>query len=218
MSASISNNQPLTAAEQRAAARRKKILEQGDNRFKKILGLPTTESPNTQSNNEDDAQQNVNIASSSQSVTSGYTLTQRNTSGTSKVQERESTPEAAPTQGTKTTASPLTGNNESPSVLVNASRNLTELHRILLLMACAFVGSFIESNVMALFLATEPVLFILFFASSLRNKRENDLQRDQHLSHPNRSVKHVFSIIFSDLIVFLFAYIMVFALSRLHLL
>lgn len=218
MSASISNNQPLTLAEQRAAARRKKILEQGDNRFKKILGLPTTESPNIQLNNQETAQQDVNIASSSQSITSGYTLTQRNTSGMSKVQERESTSEGSFTGETKTTATPFNGTNESSSVPLKASRNLTELNRIFLLILCAFIGSFVESNVIALFLAIEPVLFILFFASSLRNRRENEIHRDQHLTQPNRSVKHVFSIIFSDLIVFLFAYIMIFALSQLHLL
>lgn len=91
-----------------------------------------------------------------------------------------------------------------------------ELKRLLLIMTAASVGSLFEPNAMILFFVLEPILFVVSFVSTVRQRRHN-LYGDLELTRTNRTMRQLAYAILSDLIVFLFSSIVTFALSQLYL-
>lgn len=208
----VSSENVPTLAEIRAAARRRKILEQGEQRINKILGV-TSKSSSTTSTASTTALTHSTSHSDSINATfqgTGYNYVERTSQGI-KVQEQDSAPQTA---SFILQDKPIITSNQRFSIETKQLRDDIQLKRLFLIMAAASIGLFFEPNVMVLFFAFEPLLFILSFISTVRNKRNNE--DDLQLTQPNRTMKNLASVILTDLIVFLFASIVTFAFSQLY--
>ena len=205
MDTSESSSTAPTAAQLRAEARRRKILEQGEQRINKILGV-----------NADSTPLNVHPRSHSDDITSpwqgttGYNCVQ-SSSQSDKVQEQESTPQTAFFHHDKPAMA-----THNRSFTLQEGQGYIELKRLLLIMAAASIGSFFVPNIMVSFFVFEPFLFILYFISMVKGKGRDEYG-DLELTHPNRTMKQLAYSVLADLIVFLFASIVTFAMKQLYL-